>query len=166
VHIGGERKKVYTRNGLDWTMRFSAIAGAFDVPGRAIVDGEVVVIKDGRTNFSELQPSWQTESRTGWRVRPAVPWRLRAARSSAASATLRANCWRCPAWRANDTAAMRKWLDMISEDGQTPSSLRSRAEALHPSADPRRGEAERTLVAGFRARPICLRPTLSGAQDR
>jgi bifunctional non-homologous end joining protein LigD len=31
------------------------IAGALDIPGQAIIDGEVVVIKDGRTNFSELQ---------------------------------------------------------------------------------------------------------------
>jgi bifunctional non-homologous end joining protein LigD len=28
---------------------------AFDIPGQAIVDGEAVVIKDGRTNFSEPQ---------------------------------------------------------------------------------------------------------------
>jgi bifunctional non-homologous end joining protein LigD len=35
--------------------RFSAVARAFDIPGQAIVDGEAVVIKDGRTNFSELQ---------------------------------------------------------------------------------------------------------------
>jgi hypothetical protein len=34
------------------------------------------------------------------------------------------------AWRANDATAARKWLDVISEDGQTPSGLRSRAEAL------------------------------------
>lgn len=34
------------------------------------------------------------------------------------------------AWRNDDTTAARKWLDMISEDGQTPSSLRNRAEAL------------------------------------
>lgn len=34
------------------------------------------------------------------------------------------------AWRANNVTAARKWLDMISEDGQTPSGLRSRAEAL------------------------------------
>jgi hypothetical protein len=40
------------------------------------------------------------------------------------------------AWRANDTAAVRKWLDMISEDGQTPSSLRSRAEALQALLPP------------------------------
>jgi hypothetical protein len=34
------------------------------------------------------------------------------------------------AWRANDTAAARQWLDMIANDGETPSGLRSRAEAL------------------------------------
>jgi len=47
---------VYARNGLDWTKRFALIADAFSIPvERAIFDGEVVVIKDGRTNFSELQ---------------------------------------------------------------------------------------------------------------
>jgi hypothetical protein len=40
------------------------------------------------------------------------------------------------AWRANDTTAARKWLDMINEDGQTPSSLRSRAEALQALLPP------------------------------
>jgi len=55
VHLNRGRKKVYTRNGLDWTKRFSIIAGALDIPGQAITDWEVVVIKDGRTNFSELQ---------------------------------------------------------------------------------------------------------------
>ncbi|MEO6946507.1 MAG: tetratricopeptide repeat protein [Nitrobacter sp.] len=40
------------------------------------------------------------------------------------------------AWRANDTTAARKWLDMIAEDGQTPSSLRSRAEALQALLPP------------------------------
>ena len=34
------------------------------------------------------------------------------------------------AWRANDTTAARKWLDLIAGDGETPPSLRSRAEAL------------------------------------
>jgi len=55
LHIKGGKKKVFTRNGLDWTKRFSTIAGAFDVPGQVIIDGEVVVIHEGRTNFSELQ---------------------------------------------------------------------------------------------------------------
>jgi bifunctional non-homologous end joining protein LigD len=55
LHASRGRKKVFTRNGLDWAKLFSTIAGAFDIPGQAIVDGEVVVIKDGRTNFSALQ---------------------------------------------------------------------------------------------------------------
>jgi bifunctional non-homologous end joining protein LigD len=55
VHVNGGRKKVFTRNGLDWTKRFSVIAGALDISGQAIIDGEVVVVHDGRTNFSELQ---------------------------------------------------------------------------------------------------------------
>jgi bifunctional non-homologous end joining protein LigD len=55
LHARGGRVRAYTRNGLDWTKRFAAITNAFNVPGQAIVDGEAVVIKDGRTNFSELQ---------------------------------------------------------------------------------------------------------------
>ena len=55
VHANRGRKKVYTRNGLDWTKRFSTIAAALDIPGEAIIDGEVVVVHEGRTNFSELQ---------------------------------------------------------------------------------------------------------------
>jgi bifunctional non-homologous end joining protein LigD len=49
------KAKAFTRTALDWTKRFSVIAGAFDIPGQAIIDGEVVVVHDGRTNFSELQ---------------------------------------------------------------------------------------------------------------
>jgi bifunctional non-homologous end joining protein LigD len=55
LHVNSGKKEVCTRNGLDWTKRFSLIAGAFDIPGQAIIDGEVVVIHERRTNFSELQ---------------------------------------------------------------------------------------------------------------
>ena len=40
------------------------------------------------------------------------------------------------AWRNNDTAAARKWLDAIAEDGETPAGLRSRAEALQALLPP------------------------------
>ena len=40
------------------------------------------------------------------------------------------------AWRANDAAATRQWLDMIANDGATPASLRSRAEALQALLPP------------------------------
>jgi bifunctional non-homologous end joining protein LigD len=55
VHLSRGRKKVFTRNGLDWTKRFTEIAGALAISGEAIIDGEVVVAHEGRTNFSELQ---------------------------------------------------------------------------------------------------------------
>jgi hypothetical protein len=40
------------------------------------------------------------------------------------------------AWRNNDPAAARQWLDMIALDGETPPSLRSRAEALQALLPP------------------------------
>jgi bifunctional non-homologous end joining protein LigD len=55
IHMNKGKKKVFTRNGLDWTGRFSVVVGALDLPGQAIIDGEVCVIHEGRTNFSELQ---------------------------------------------------------------------------------------------------------------
>jgi bifunctional non-homologous end joining protein LigD len=55
IHLN-KGAKIYTRNGHDWTNRFPLIAAAFDIPvERAIFDGEVVVVHEGRTNFSELQ---------------------------------------------------------------------------------------------------------------
>jgi len=40
------------------------------------------------------------------------------------------------AWRNNDATAARKWLDAIAEDGETPASLRSRAESLQALLPP------------------------------
>jgi bifunctional non-homologous end joining protein LigD len=55
IHLN-KGAKIYTRDGHDWTNRFPIIADAFDIPvERAILDGEVVVVHEGRTNFSELQ---------------------------------------------------------------------------------------------------------------
>jgi hypothetical protein len=40
------------------------------------------------------------------------------------------------AWRASDTTAARKWLDLIANDGDTPQGMRSRAEALQALLPP------------------------------
>jgi bifunctional non-homologous end joining protein LigD len=55
IYLNAGRKRAFTRNGHDWVKRFSVIAGAFDIPGQAIIDGEVAVVHEGRTYFSELQ---------------------------------------------------------------------------------------------------------------
>lgn len=70
VHVNSGKKRVFTCNGLDWTKRFSVIAGALDFSGQAIIDGEAVVIHEGRTNFSELRQSWPRASRTRWSIMP------------------------------------------------------------------------------------------------
>jgi hypothetical protein len=40
------------------------------------------------------------------------------------------------AYRANDAAAARQWIDLIANDAETPPSLRSRAEALQALLPP------------------------------
>jgi len=40
------------------------------------------------------------------------------------------------AWRVNNLDAARKWLDMISNDPETPATLRTRAEALQALLPP------------------------------
>jgi hypothetical protein len=40
------------------------------------------------------------------------------------------------AWRSNNVAATRQWLDLIANDGETPTSLRTRAEALQALLPP------------------------------
>ena len=48
----------------------------------------------------------------------------------------RANCWRCRPGAPTIPRRRGKWLDMIANDGETPSSLRSRAEALQALLPP------------------------------
>src|ERR1700681_563189 len=55
VHLDKGKKRVFTRNGLDWTKRFSVIAGALDIPGQAILDGEVDQPEDDLDNRVIMQ---------------------------------------------------------------------------------------------------------------
>jgi len=48
---------------MDWTTRFSTVAAALDKPGEAIIDGEVVVVHEGGTNFSEPGRASSRQSR-------------------------------------------------------------------------------------------------------
>jgi bifunctional non-homologous end joining protein LigD len=57
IAVGGGKAKVYTRNGLDWTDKFQAIADhAAQLPVQsALIDGEIVAFKDGKPDFSTLK---------------------------------------------------------------------------------------------------------------
>ncbi len=51
---GGPR--IYTRSGLDWTEKFPGLAeAATTLPTGALIDGEIVAMKDGKPDFSTLQ---------------------------------------------------------------------------------------------------------------
>ena len=64
IHLNQGRVTCFTRTGLDWTKRFPRIVDVFDIPvERAVFDGEIVVVKDGRANFSELQADLATGRR-------------------------------------------------------------------------------------------------------
>ena len=55
VHMVRGSAKIFTRSGLDWTRRFGPIVDALDYDVSAILEGEIVVVEDNRTNFSLLQ---------------------------------------------------------------------------------------------------------------
>jgi bifunctional non-homologous end joining protein LigD len=57
IHLNKGKRKVYTRNGLDWTGRNGSrsLPAHSTFPARRSLTGEVVVVHEGRTNFSELQ---------------------------------------------------------------------------------------------------------------
>jgi bifunctional non-homologous end joining protein LigD len=76
VHLYKGKVKIFTRNGHDWANRFHLLAESFDIPvERAIFDGAVVVIKDGRANFSELWLHSPAANRGAWcsSLRPSLP---------------------------------------------------------------------------------------------
>jgi len=66
IAIGNGKAKVYTRNGLDWTDKFHAIAdAAAKLPvGSALIDGEIVAFKDGRPDFSTLKDAISNDGET------------------------------------------------------------------------------------------------------
>jgi bifunctional non-homologous end joining protein LigD len=57
IAIANGKAKIFTRSGLDWTDKFSAIANAaakLDVSD-ALIDGEIVAFKNGKPDFSTLK---------------------------------------------------------------------------------------------------------------
>ena len=63
IRIAGGKAVLRTRNGLDWTAKFAAIAKAAATMPDAILDGEIVALdSDGNPSFSALQAAISAES--------------------------------------------------------------------------------------------------------
>ncbi|QOZ73217.1 ATP-dependent DNA ligase [Bradyrhizobium arachidis] len=57
IHVSADGTRIFTRKGLNWTKRFVPITAAWAGAGigQAVVDGEIVVVVDSRTDFGALQ---------------------------------------------------------------------------------------------------------------
>jgi bifunctional non-homologous end joining protein LigD len=55
--IAGDQVRLYTRNANDWTTQFGNLVKPFSklTKGSALIDGEIVAFKNGRTDFSTLK---------------------------------------------------------------------------------------------------------------
>jgi len=55
--IAGDQVRLYTRNANDWTTQFNSLVEPLSklTRGSALLDGEIVAFKDGRTDFSTLK---------------------------------------------------------------------------------------------------------------
>jgi bifunctional non-homologous end joining protein LigD len=55
--IAGDQVRIYTRNANDWTEQFRDLVGPLSklTKGDALIDGEIVAFKDGRTDFQTLK---------------------------------------------------------------------------------------------------------------
>src|SRR6185312_10409359 len=55
--VAGDQVRIYTRHGNDWTEQFHPMVEPLSrlTKGSALLDGEIVAFKDGRTDFSTLK---------------------------------------------------------------------------------------------------------------
>ena len=55
--VAGDQVRLYTRNANDWTVQFKPMVAPLSklTAGSALLDGEIVAFKDGRTDFSALK---------------------------------------------------------------------------------------------------------------
>jgi bifunctional non-homologous end joining protein LigD len=105
VHVNGGRKKVYTRNGLDWTNRFSVIAGALDFSGQAIIDGEVASMKGAPTSRNcrlNLPPVDRIDLSTS----PSISFGVMETSGSSHRSSASRHCWTCSV----ETASGLPWF--------------------------------------------------------
>jgi bifunctional non-homologous end joining protein LigD len=60
--VAGDQVRLYTRNANDWTKQFASLVEPLSklTKGSALIDGEVVAFRDGKTDFSSLKDALST----------------------------------------------------------------------------------------------------------
>jgi bifunctional non-homologous end joining protein LigD len=60
--IAGDQVRIYTRNANDWTTQFGSLVKPLSklTKGSALIDGEIVAFKNGKTDFSALKDALST----------------------------------------------------------------------------------------------------------
>jgi bifunctional non-homologous end joining protein LigD len=60
--IAGGEVRIYTRNGLDWSERFSSLVAPLGklTKGSALIDGEIAAMKNGRADFATMQDAMRS----------------------------------------------------------------------------------------------------------
>jgi bifunctional non-homologous end joining protein LigD len=60
--IAGDQVRIYTRNANDWTTQFGSLVKPLSklTKGSALIDGEIVAFKDGKSDFSTLKTALST----------------------------------------------------------------------------------------------------------
>ena len=66
VHLDRAKKRVFTRNGLDWTKRFSVIADALDIPARRSSTEKWWSSMRAAPISPSSRPNSLRANRTGW----------------------------------------------------------------------------------------------------
>ena len=97
VHLNRGRKKVFTRNGLDWTKRFTEIAGALAIPGEAIIDGEVWSYMRVAPTFPHSRRISPRAGRAGWSITPSISCGEMAISAASHKSSASRRCWTCSA---------------------------------------------------------------------
>ncbi len=60
--VAGDQVRIYTRNANDWTTQFASLVKPLSklTKGSALVDGEIIAFKDGKSDFSALKDALST----------------------------------------------------------------------------------------------------------
>jgi hypothetical protein len=118
-------------------LRMAAEVASRDMPAAAKLFDEIVADRSVGVAAQDLARIRAAQLLLETTTYPNMKERLEAA--AAPGATFRHTARELlalSAWRANDAVATRQWLDLIANDGETPPSLRSRAEALQALLPP------------------------------